>query len=136
MSRTMKLWACGVPFVVAILWLAGIALQAFMSNGTMAAAPAAVTSEGWLQVVVAIITALESGKGWLSAMRAAATQAAAKLPGPQGEVVRVSIDVATVSYYKWLLTKVTDKGQQTDIINGARKEMDAIRDREFPLPTS
>lgn len=133
MSRTAKLYLLGVPFVAAVLWVAAIGMQAFAVHGSVASAPGAITGSGWVQVVVAMIAALESGKGWLAVFRSAADSVVAKLPDEKQRDAAVSaINVATLGYYKWQLSVVSDPQQKQLICQAARLECDALRDREFP----
>lgn len=134
MSRTAKLWGFGVVFVVAVLWVLVIGAQAVVANGTVRGAPGAVNGEGWMQIAIALAAALKTGEGWVAALRSAAQTAATNLGGPNGERIAVSIDIASLGYYKWQLGNIKDPAQKLKITEAARMEADSLRDREFPLP--
>lgn len=140
MSRTQKLWLLGVPFVLAVLWIAAIGLQAFVAKGSMSAAPGAVSGEGWVQIVIAFIAAIEAGKGWVGALMSVAPAVREQLSttvgdaksATVGDLAGVTIDCSPLVHYKWLLSKVDDEQQRTFLIKGARAAADKLRDAEFP----
>lgn len=142
MSRSGKLWACGIGLVVSLIvaiLIGAEMLRPIASQGYGASGVPPVTAAGWMQLAVAVLgvfgfsgTGLVQGAfAWMEAKGVDTIKkfAPSVTDKTAGQIVDV-VKIATMTQ----LVKQSTGDAQTQWIKAARLEMDEMRDSLFPLP--